>query len=82
MKKCTRCKIKKPLSEFSLRRNKKGLKIWITSACRKCMSKLTATWVKDNKNRFNEYQRWWKLKHRDELAEYKREWRKRQKQHG
>lgn len=46
------------------------------------MSKLTATWVKDNKNRFNEYQRWWKLKHRDELAEYKREWRKRQKQHG
>lgn len=52
MKQCSKCKLKKPLSEFSRDKNRKdGLYCW----CKKCQVKLVKDWRRKNKEKFRQY---------------------------
>ena len=55
MKKCTSCKIEKPLSEFYERKNGEG-KDHKTSRCKSCIKNRTKTWRKaEGKEKWLEY---------------------------
>lgn len=83
MKKCTKCKIDKPLEEFNReKRNRDGLMSW----CRECWKEYKKQYNLDNKDKIKQYrldnkdkiseqQKQYNLANRDKIAEQKKQYR-------
>lgn len=56
---CPSCKKKKSRKQFTL---KPGTK-WINGYCKECMVKRTIKWIKENREKYNKYQREYRKKH-------------------
>lgn len=77
MKKCTKCKIEKPLTEFNKDNQKKdGLSCW----CKECINLKTRQWYIQNKEKHlkyaREYNKTWVQENRKHIKEYGYEYRK------
>jgi len=73
MKKCSMCKCKKPLSNFSKNmRNKDGLQY----ECKKCQSEYLNSWQKKNSCSHKKYQAEWRKKNPEKVRESKIKYRK------
>ena len=57
MKKCTKCGVQKPLSEFNKQRSKKS---GLRSQCNSCRSSYAAEWYKKNKNHAKKVSKVWR----------------------
>jgi hypothetical protein len=81
MKKCTKCKVKKPLTEFSKNKQQTdGLSCW----CRECVSLKGKQWYAQNKEKHlkyaREYNKTWVQENREHIKEYGYEYRKNNKE--
>lgn len=63
-KACCKCKVEKPLSEFSRHASRSD---GHHNMCKVCKSKSTGKWQKDNERR-KEYMKWYAIKHRYGLS--------------
>lgn len=58
LKTCNDCGKKKPLNEYTERKNHRGTgAIYLSPYCKTCMVKRTKKWVKVNRDEYNAYQR-------------------------
>ena len=60
-KKCSRCKLVKPISEFN--KDKKAT-VGFQSCCKDCSNKAYKLWVEKNKDKMKEYQKEYRLMHK------------------
>jgi hypothetical protein len=77
MKKCTKCKVEKPLTEFSKNKQQTdGLSCW----CRECVNLKQKQWYIQNKEKHlkyaREYNKTWFQENREHVKEYGYEYRK------
>ena len=88
MKKCTKCGIEKPLSEFH---KKKAYKDGHRSVCKSCRKKEGARYYQENKEKIAEYNARYRLENKekialyhqenkDKIAEHKARWRQKNKE--
>lgn len=73
---CSKCKIEKPLSEFSRNKNKKG---GVGSWCAFCAKQYNSNYYKTNKHKFVEYNKNYYQNNKEELLEYHKQYRKNNK---
>lgn len=60
MKKCRDCGLEKDIAEFATRSNPNRTKTqYHISYCRECMVKRSTRWIKDNREKYNDYQKKW-----------------------
>jgi hypothetical protein len=77
MKKCTKCGIEKPLSEFN--KNKLG-KYGRRSRCKACQSQYYAQYCAQNKEKIAEYRKEYCAQNKEKIAEYRKEYRAQNKE--
>ena len=71
MRICAKCKIEKPLSCFSVVKNKaKANKDGVASRCKECRAEQNREWHNKNKQRSLENSRRWKDENKDRVKEY------------
>jgi len=61
MKKCGRCKIEKPLSDFSKLKNPRSPGETYPYYCRKCKSIVVGEWAKKNPEKMQKWGRKWRV---------------------
>lgn len=76
MKKCTKCGIEKPFSEFHKNKNRKD---GHTSACRACRNQKQALYRQQNKDKNAEYASRYRQQNKDKFAEYASRYRQKNK---
>lgn len=72
MKRCTRCKVEKELSEFS--KNKKS-KDGLQHICKSCAAIEHKEWHEKNKEHIKEYSKEWYENNKERVKESAKEWR-------
>jgi len=66
MKKCTRCKVEKELSEFNkIKKSKDGLHNY----CRACCNNISREWHENNKKKANERRKEWNKNNKERVME-------------
>jgi len=74
---CTKCRSLKNINEFHKDKNRKdGFSLW----CKKCANKSAMKWEKQNKRKYREYQKNYKLLHKKERITYDKKYRQINKQ--
>ena len=73
---CTQCREEKNIKEFSVIKNRKGIKNRTNSWCKQCCSLKGRKWNNDNSEKVKAYQKEYKKAHAQESEVYNRKWEK------
>jgi hypothetical protein len=78
MKTCTKCKIPKPIEEYS--------RLWSSSdgrqpRCKVCMAEYHKIWVSKNRDRFKDKVNEWHKTHRDRVRKSQKKWSDKNREH-